>query len=36
MKLIKVQDLATKYKIGHDVDMLPPIADPKNLISVLG
>lgn len=29
-------DLAEKYGIGHDVDMVPPIADPKNLISVLG
>lgn len=29
-------DLANKYDIGHDVDMVPPIVDPKNLISVLG
>lgn len=29
-------DLAHKYGIGHDVDMVPPIKDPKNLISVLG
>jgi ornithine cyclodeaminase len=29
-------DLAHKYGIGHDVDMVPPISDPKNLISVLG
>ncbi len=29
-------DLAYKYGIGHDVDMVPPIEDPKNLISVLG
>lgn len=29
-------DLAHKYGIGHDVDMVPPIEDPKNLISVLG
>lgn len=28
-------DLAEKYGIGHDVDMVPPITDPKNLISVL-
>ncbi len=28
-------DLAHKYGIGHDVDMVPPITDPKNLISVL-
>jgi ornithine cyclodeaminase len=28
-------DLAHKYGIGHDVDMIPPITDPKNLISVL-
>ena len=28
-------DLAHKYAIGHDVDMIPPITDPKNLISVL-
>lgn len=29
-------DLAHKYGVGHDVDMVPPIKDPKNLISVLG
>ena len=29
-------DLAHKYGIGHDVDMVPNIQDPKNLISVLG
>ena len=29
-------DLAHKYSIGHEVDMVPPITDPKNLISVLG
>jgi ornithine cyclodeaminase len=29
-------DLAHKYGIGHDVDMIPPIKDPKNLYSVLG
>lgn len=28
-------DLASKYNIGHDVDMVPPIDDPKDLISVL-
>jgi hypothetical protein len=28
-------DLAHQYGIGHDVDMVPPISDPKNLISVL-
>lgn len=28
-------DLAHKYGIGHDIDMIPPINDPKNLISVL-
>lgn len=28
-------DLAHKYGIGQEVDMVPPIADPKNLISVL-
>ena len=28
-------DLANQYAIGHDVDMVPPISDPKNLISVL-
>ena len=29
-------DLAHKYGIGQNVDMVPPIQDPKNLISVLG
>lgn len=29
-------DLAHKYGIGHEVDMVPAIKDPKNLISVLG
>lgn len=29
-------DLANKYAIGHEIDLVPPIADPKNLISVLG
>lgn len=29
-------DLAHKYGIGHEVDMVPNIQDPKNLISVLG
>lgn len=28
-------DLANRYGIGHDVDMVPPIKDPKNLIGVL-
>ena len=28
-------DLAHKYAIGHDVDMIPPIKEKKNLISVL-
>ncbi len=28
-------DLANRYGIGHDVDMVPPIHDPKNLIGVL-
>jgi len=28
-------DLANKYNIGHDIDMIPPITDPKNLISAI-
>lgn len=28
-------DLANKYNIGQDIDMVPPIDNPKNLISVL-
>ena len=28
-------DLAGKYNIGHDVDMVPPIDNPKDLISAL-
>lgn len=28
-------DLAHKYNIGQEIDMVPPIKDPKNLISVL-
>ncbi|MFC4892634.1 ornithine cyclodeaminase [Pseudofrancisella aestuarii] len=30
-----VLDLADKYKIGSDMNMIPPIKDPKNLYSVL-
>lgn len=30
-----VLDLAEKYNIGSDMDMIPPIKDPKNLYSVL-
>lgn len=28
-------DLAYKYNLGQDIDMIPPITDPKDLISVL-
>jgi ornithine cyclodeaminase len=30
-----VYDLSQKYNLGHDLDLIPPIADPKDLISVL-
>jgi ornithine cyclodeaminase len=30
-----VYDLAMKYNLGQDLDLIPPIADPKDLISVL-
>lgn len=30
-----VYDLASKYNIGHDLDIIPDLSDPKNLISLL-
>lgn len=30
-----VHDLAEKYSLGQHMDLIPPITDPKNLISVL-
>lgn len=30
-----VYDLVKKYSIGHELELIPPIADPKDLISVL-
>ncbi|MCC2644525.1 MAG: ornithine cyclodeaminase/mu-crystallin family protein [Burkholderiales bacterium] len=30
-----VYDLANKYNLGQDLGLIPPISDPKNLISVL-
>ena len=31
-----VNDLAKKYNLGHELDMIPNITDTKNLISLLG
>ena len=30
-----INDLTNKYSVGHKMDLIPQINDPKNLISVL-
>lgn len=31
-----VYDLANKYQLGHELDLIPSLSDPKDLISTLG
>lgn len=31
-----IHDLANKYNLGHDLDLVPTLKDPKNLIGILG